>query len=190
MHLVLHVPEEPENSEENLSSNSQNSDSDEQPSANGPMLSTSKAKEGDYPIKRIIRRGVAYHPVTKKKMVGNLVEHEHLIYFDEELDCDLVPEARGPINAPGSNEEYHWASCAPEEMTAERRKRGVQIPRNCRFCKELYSTRDTQIRRERDTCTDPGAPNHLCDDSCPDDCESYPPYEPPRPLPRGRRSKK
>lgn len=55
--------------------------------------SSSHTNEGDYPIKRIIRRGYAWHPVLKRRVIAYLVEHEDLIYLDEELDTTFRPES-------------------------------------------------------------------------------------------------
>ena len=54
---------------------------------------SAKAKNGEYPIVKIKKRGYAWHPVRKEWRIANLVEHEHMIYDDEEMDApELEPE--------------------------------------------------------------------------------------------------
>lgn len=61
-----------------------------------------RARNGDYPIKRIKKRGYAWHPVRKEWRISNLVEHEDMIYDDAEMDApELEPEEEvrmGQIN--------------------------------------------------------------------------------------------
>uniref|UniRef100_T1KRG9 Uncharacterized protein n=1 Tax=Tetranychus urticae TaxID=32264 RepID=T1KRG9_TETUR len=53
-----------------------------------------------------------------RRVIGNLVEHEPIIYFDEELDCpDLEPENYGPIVTCKKGQRV--AQLAPDELAAE-----------------------------------------------------------------------
>ncbi|XP_053201264.1 uncharacterized protein LOC128386281 [Panonychus citri] len=162
-----------------------------EPSTSSTIPLLANAKSGWYPVLKIKRRGPCNH-LTRGRVMGNLVEHADLVYFDEDLDCpDLEPEELGPINAPTDKEKYYWADTAPKEMDKERRKkRGANPNTSCRFCHGLYSSKEVADIHERDVCTAAGAPGHVCDSDCIDNCPGNPPYQKAKGKPLGRKKSK
>ncbi|XP_053204259.1 proline-, glutamic acid- and leucine-rich protein 1-like [Panonychus citri] len=147
-------------------------------------LRSAKAGEADYPVDSWLRRGYAYHPGLKRRVIGNLVQ-QRLIYLDNELDLpDMEPEELGPINAPGSGEHYSWAELAPKEMESAREeekrrirkekrtgKWGANPETRCRFCAKIFARKDVADTHEKNACKAPGAHKHVCDPGvCPDPC--------------------
>ncbi|XP_074592926.1 uncharacterized protein LOC141848767 [Brevipalpus obovatus] len=152
--------------------------------AAGPRVETGV---GDYPARDILRRGYAWDAHEKKYKLANLVDHEPLIYHDEELDCpELEPKEYGYIDSS----QYMWAYRAPFELdSAAKRRRAIRGPnpeRPCRFCHQTKARKDSCDRHEK-ICTAPGGPKHVCDSACPTNCVGPQPWVPSIGKPKGRK---
>uniref|UniRef100_T1KXF3 Uncharacterized protein n=1 Tax=Tetranychus urticae TaxID=32264 RepID=T1KXF3_TETUR len=201
------LPPPPSSSESSSSSSEDDQESDHEAFELPPVppqktcgsgLPKAQVGQADYPVSKILKRGYAYNSKLKRRVIGNLVEHEPLIYFDEELDCpDLEPESYGPI-ATGKK-GHRWAHLAPAELAAEeekmkkRKKWGIDPKTPCRFCGKTFARKDGADVHERDTCTEPGAPNHVCgsdpEKPCPTPCIGPRVWVRSAGKPRGRKAK-
>jgi len=139
-----------------------------------------RAPDGWYPIRAIVREGPVYNPDGSLwDERGLLVDHQMLVYrqrdiFAPDLEaqatvskpCRNPPEIpqifpkiydsdnsnllQGPINKPGSGEEFMFAHSAAEEIEKERRrKRGRDPSASCRFCEKNIPPRDSRYARAR-----------------------------------------
>uniref|UniRef100_T1KNP0 C2H2-type domain-containing protein n=2 Tax=Tetranychus urticae TaxID=32264 RepID=T1KNP0_TETUR len=102
------------------------------------------------------------NPVTKsavkKRIIVNLVERDGFIYMEEYDTNEYVP----------LNERDVKQIKGEQSKSIEVKKiRNRGPPGDCSFCGKRFGRRSTANRHERENCKNHGAPNHLCDESCP-----------------------
>lgn len=103
------------------------------------------ANEGSYPNLAICRRGYAYHPTLKRRVIANMVRLEELLYLDEELDAlDLSAKSRGPVNFRTLGKKYYWASLVSEKIKKKVKKGENQVLVKYRFCATIFTRKETQ----------------------------------------------
>lgn len=69
--------------------------------------------------------------------------------------------------------KLYWAELAPRKLAEKKNKNWGDNPSTkCRFCGKIFARKDTADKHERDVCTFPGAPHHVCfdDGECPTRC--------------------
>uniref|UniRef100_T1KID7 Uncharacterized protein n=1 Tax=Tetranychus urticae TaxID=32264 RepID=T1KID7_TETUR len=114
------------------------------------MKASGNAKDGDHTLKECLREGHIMENGKRIRVAVAVWENSliklHDSVYDKEMPYDLTKE----------------------DLSLTRAWKAVKNPREytCRFCNRGFYDRSNGIRHETKTCSEEGAPNHICNKHC------------------------